>query len=384
MYEVPSKYLTELLNSPPNDRKAADILDSASASSPVRLEDAAVLMLSGCVSAEIHNKIIKRAGNLAREVFGKKVKLFVPLYLSNICVNNCLYCGYRAENMSMPRRTLAPDEFKRELEEVTGLGYRVIELVTSESPELKREGVLEEYVRIAREVLDQAGPDESGNSPELILMSWLLDTDRFKSLKDAGLDAFYLWQETYDREQFEKFHPSGNPKSDYNRRIEVFDNAIRAGIDKVGLGVLFGLGDWKRDVLSLIGHGRHIEKTYGINPEVIGIPRFKHAEGAPMIDAPFPVSDNELKLAVALYRLAFPTSHVFLNTREKLGLILDLLDSGGSEMNISCAVYPGGYTEPSDGRQFEFYNLPMGKTVEMLGKRGYEATHFRGLQGNKC
>jgi len=376
MYEVDSNYISDLTSVSVGNDGIDGILNSLTRSNPLSLENAARLLEAGSVSKEASLKITGHAGDLTREVFGRKIKLFVPLYLSNDCVNNCLYCAYRKGNEEMPRRTLSKDDFRREMEAVTDQGYRVIELVTSESEDLIAPGVLEDYIRIARETLDSVGVPGRGEDPEIILMSWVLGPDRFSTLKDAGLDAYYQWQETYNREQFRKLHPSGSPKANFEKRIGVFDHALRSGIGKIGMGVLFGLGKWKSEVLSLIGHGRYLEEKYGVSPAAVGIPRFKHAEGAPMLEAPYPVSDYELKLAVAIFRLAFPRSHVFLNTRERLNLMLELLDGGGSEMNIACAVYPGGYTEPSKGKQFDYFNYPTDKTLGMLSERGYTSSHF--------
>jgi 2-iminoacetate synthase len=195
-------------------------------------------------------------------------------------------------------------------------------------------------------------------------------------VRDAGLDAFYIWQETYDPDVYSGLHPGTSPKSDFEWRTGVFDRAIKSGIKKVGLGVLFGLADWKYDLLSLISHGKYLQEEYGVTPDAIGIPRFRSAAGAVLKEAPNAMSDDDLKLAVALYRLAFPHSHVFLNTREKMTLLMELIGCGGSEMNIACAVYPGGYSEPKGDRQFDFYSYPTDKTVARLRDSGYEVSHF--------
>jgi 2-iminoacetate synthase len=274
----------------------------------------------------------------------------------------------------MPRRTLTDDELRVEIGCVTDMGYRVVELVTSESPGLIGKGTMARYVALAREKLHSALPAEQ--PPEVILMSWALDSGDFLSVKNAGLDSFYLWQETYDEEIYRKAHAGAFPKADFNWRIGVFDRAITAGIRRVGIGVLSGLGPWEFDTLALISHGFYLQETYGVTIDAVGIPRFKPAEGAPMREPPNPVTDDQLRMAVALYRLAFPKSHVFLNTREKLNLILELLDGGGSEMNIACAIYPGGYTEPRPDRQFAHYSYPTGKTIKLLAERGHRVTHF--------
>ncbi len=374
MFEVPEKTIKRLLEREVAEPSWRAALESISPGSPADLETIAVLLQAGRDDRNAFEEVISAAGRMKEAVFGPTVKLFVPVYLSNACVNNCLYCAYRRDNLDMPRRTLTLEEFRKEIEHVTGMGYRVLELVTGESQELQRDGELAKYVEVAREIVDSSPQPDSPS--EVILMSWALDEDEFVEVREAGLDSFYLWQETYDRESYSKAHCDASPKADFAWRLGVFDRAIRAGIDRVGIGTLFGLASWEFDVLALISHGKYLEETYGVTIDAIGVPRFKPAPGAPMQEPPWPVSDDNLKLAVALYRLAFPRSHVFLNTREKLNLMLDLLAGGGSEMNIACAVFPGGYTEPKRERQFEHYSYPTDKTLSVLKERGYHPTHF--------
>jgi len=375
MFRVPKEKIGRLVTDAGDIGGWRSALECVAPDLPLNLETAALLMRAAMSDEAAFVAIIESAGRMRDTVWGRSVKLFVPVYISNACVNECLYCAYRAPNLAMSRRSLDPDEFRREIVEVTSMGYRVIELVTSESPALKENGALARYLSTARDVVECAagvGKQEA----EIILMSWALSEEEFESVRRGGLEAFYLWQETYDEVRFRDLHPQGTPKARFEDRIEVFDRAIGSGIRKVGMGVLFGLSDWRYDVLALISHGRYLEETYGVSPDAIGVPRFKHAEGAPMQVAPCAVSDDELRVAVAIYRLAFPRSHVFLNTREKLPLMLKLLDGGGSEMNIACAVYPGGYTHPSRERQFDHYSYPTEKTLALLAGKGYRPTHY--------
>jgi 2-iminoacetate synthase len=374
MFEVPSEIIHKLLDTTSIPTSLSAILDKVTPESPLDIEGAAEIIRIYRTDANVLGEVTGRAKRVKIETLGNSVKFFIPIYLSNVCVNDCLYCSYRMGHGSMPRKTLNEAEFRHELEEVLGMGYRVLELVTSESPELKNNYQLAKYVSIAREMVNKVSQTEE--KPEVILMSWALADDEFKAVRDAGCDAFYLWQETYDKEIYLELHPVGTPKSDFEWRIGVFERAMNAGFERVGLGVLFGLTPWEFEVLALIAHGKYLENSYGYRVDVIGIPRFKPAEGAPMQAPPYPVSDDELRLAVALYRLAFPYANVVLNTREKLNLVLDLLAGGGSEMNMACAIYPGGYTEHSDARQFEHYSYPTDKTLEMLIGKGYSPSHF--------
>jgi 2-iminoacetate synthase len=374
MFEVPSKNIHKLLEITSAQRSLSAIIDKITPVNPLDIEAAAQIINAFRVDAKVLGEVTRKANQIKLETLGNTIKFFIPIYLSNVCVNDCLYCSYRMGHSSMPRKTLTEAEFRNELEQVLGMGYRVLELVTSESPELKINKQLAKYVSIAREMVDKASQAEE--KPEVLLMSWALRDDEFKAVRDAGCDAFYLWQETYDRDIYNSLHPEGTPKADFEWRTSAFERALNAGFERVGLGVLFGLGPWEFEVLSLIAHGKYLETTSGHPIDVIGIPRFKPAEGAPMQAPPYPVSDDDLRLAVALNRLAFPYTNVFLNTREKLNLVLDLLEGGGSEMNMACAIYPGGYTEHSDARQFEHYSFPTERTLEMLIGKGYSPSHF--------
>ena len=374
MFAVPDSAIRLLLDGPPPRRSWETILAEVGPSNPLSIDDAASIIRMSRMGCDVLPAVVARAAEVKAEVLGDSVKLFVPVYLSNICENDCVYCAYRSGHDAMPRRTLSEEDFRREIAQVLGMGYRVIELVTSESPELKGAGRLARYVSIAREMADSA--PHAGEDAEVILMSWALSEDEFAEVRAAGCDAFYLWQETYDRDSYAALHPAGTPKADFDWRVQVFDRALRAGIRRVGLGVLFGLASWDFDVLALIAHGKYLEETYGVPVDVIGIPRFKPASGTPLAEPPNPVSDDELRLAVALYRLAFPHSQVFLNTREKLSLMLDLLAGGGSEMNVACAIFPGGYTEQTHDRQFEHYSYPTDKTLRLLREKGYRPSHF--------
>ncbi|MCX6647095.1 MAG: hypothetical protein NTY09_12185 [bacterium] len=351
------------------------ILESISPDNPADLDEIAYLLGAGKSDTKNYSAIIRQAGELKKSVFGNTVKIFIPLYLSNVCVNRCLYCGFNADNVSMPRKTLTDEEFRIEMETVLGLGYRVIELVTSESPAVKKNHRLADFVGIAADVMSQkVAADEDS---QLILMSWLLSDDEFAMVRKAGLENFYLWQETYSRQIFMKLHPEGTPKSAFDERIEVFDKAVGSGIKNVGIGILYGLAPWEFDLLALIDHGKYLQNECGANIDALGLPRFKHAKGAMIEKAPYPVTDDDLRLAVALYRLAFPKSHVFLNTREKLPLLLKLLNGGGSEMNIACSVYPGGYTNPQRDGQFDVYNYPTEKTLKWLKENGFQPAYIR-------
>jgi 2-iminoacetate synthase len=203
-------------------------------------------------------------------------------------------------------------------------------------------------------------------------MSAPLDTKDYKVLKRAGLDEVYCWQETYNRGRYEEVHPPSTPKHDYLYRTRTFERVLEAGIQRYGMGVLFGLYNWEYDVLALLGHAKWLEDKFGIAPYAFGVPRFKGAHGALRQKPFYRVTNKMYRLSVAVFRLAFPHAQTYLNTREHIGFIYELLKGGGSELNIEASTYPGGYTDGHKNGQFFHYSYDSEKIFKILRNMGLE------------
>lgn len=327
------------------------------------------LLLKTYKEEELLNCVIESANVLKNKVFGNKVKIYVPVYITSKCVNNCVYCGFRKDNILLHRKRLSLDEFKKEIDFVLDIGHRTIELVLGSDPELKGKN-LAPYIEITARRLKKKG----GGS--IILMSEPMSIEDYKILKEAGVNEVYCWQETFNQECYAKIHPKSTSKSNYKYRLTIFDRVLNAGIQRYGMGVLFGLYNWEYDMLSLLKHAQWLEAKYGIAPYAFGIPRFKTAEGALRQKVLYRVTNRMYRLAVAVYRLAFPTTHTYMNTRESLNLILDLLKGGGSEVNIEASTVPGGYTEQfKNGEQFFHYTYNSEKVFNLFRELEFEPAY---------
>ncbi len=270
----------------------------------------------------------------------------VPVYATSICAEGCLYCNYRRENHEgVERVRLTDDQLEHEMRFLVHVeGHRVLELVYSSDPGVSA-GDIARHLRIARRVLDEAGGGvTSVNGPSL-------DEEGYRLLAQQDTGFVALWQETYDRERYGLLHPPPGVKCNFENRLDAFDRMFRAGIRRVGMGVLSGLADWRWDWGMLLLHEEYMERTYGTGPAVLGIPRLKHAPGADRIDGYTP-TDLEFRYAVAVHQDCRPDCYPFVNTREDWGLCMDLARGGGCLFTFNCSTIPGGYTRRHRGAQF--------------------------------
>lgn len=318
------------------------------------------------------------AQKLKEHVLGKVIYLPVPLYVGNVCINNCVYCGFRKDNKNIVRKTLTDAELRKKVTELISHGFRMIELVYGESYNIQ---TIKRHVQITKALIEKAG------GGEVILNSAPFPISKdYKFLNKAGTDVVVEWMETEDREKYTELHPGDTPKSNYVLRKQCYDKMLKGGMKNVGIGILFGLANWKKDVLTLIQHTRYLEKNYKVAP-IIGIPRLKPAIGAPYFSDKkygynkYKINDEQLKLIVAVYRLAMPYSQIFISTREMPKLMFELLEKcgGGNLFATECSVEVGakhdvGYKSltSENGRygQFEVYSLDIKDVIKRLNKNG--------------
>jgi len=319
-------------NEQPSNAIVEIILDKALKLKGLTLEDVAILLN---VRAPLREAILKTAGEVKQAVFGRRIVLFAPLYLSNECVNNCLYCGFRIENREAARKTLSVEEAVREAKTLEAKGYKRLLLVAAENPSKSNiDYILKVIEAIYRET----------DIRILHLNAAPMPVDDLERLKVAGIGVLQVFQETYHPETYAMMHPSGR-KKDYSYRLSAMDRAIDAGFDDLGIGALLGLYDWRFEVLATIAHARYLKERYGIWPHTISVPRLRPAVGSPLTETPFPVSDEEFKLIVAIYRLAVPTAGVVVSTREGADLRREVLAVGASQISAGSKTEPGGYEE---------------------------------------
>jgi 2-iminoacetate synthase len=340
-------------------------------------EDAASLLAWGR-DPESRAEIQAAASRLRERVAGNTLEFIIPEYLTSFCQNDCLYCGYRKSNPLAERIRLSLDEYERELDLILSWGHRQIELVLAEDAEFGPER-LTAYVELTRSKLDALGGGLVAlNAPPY-------EEDDYRRLRAAGLDWVALWQETYDRAHFDRWHYPGSPKRHYEFRLDVWDRAIAAGFARVALGVLFGLYDWRYDVLAVVEHGNYLRRAYGLEPHALGIPRLKPARGVLASQKPsrFSVSDEDYALAVSVYHLAFPRTRLFFNTRERYEFNLSMV-AGGDLFTVDCETLPGAYLRGRLPGQFAtHYYPPRREVLATFEGRGFSCRYLAPEDGAK-
>ncbi len=307
--------------------------------------------------------IVAAAGRVKEMIYGKRVVLFAPLYLSNECTNNCLYCGFRKENAVLSRLTLSSAEAVDQARLIASMGHKRILLVCGEKPALNGIAYVVEAIRGIYENVDIRRINVNV-APQ--------STEGFKLLKEAGIGTYQLFQETYHPGKYSYYHPSG-AKADYRWRITAFERALEAGIDDYGMGVLFGLYDYRFEVMALIKHAQKLEQRWGVGPHTVSVPRLKKAAGATVYNTGFLLSDQQLSLVTAVLRLALPYTGLILSTREPGKLRDYLLKIGISQISAGSSAAPGGYSaKESAGTQFYLEdNRTLDEVVRDICEAGY-------------
>jgi 2-iminoacetate synthase len=344
-------------------REAFALLRSLSARRRLSLHEAARLLSTG--DPMVWETAAAMARAVREEVFGRRIVLFAPLYLSNDCSNNCLYCGFRRDNAETLRITLSPAQAVAEARHLERKGFRRLLLVAGEHPGKTK---VEYLCEVLRAIYRETG------MRILHVNAAPMPADSFRALKEAGAGVYQCFQETYNPETYAQVHVSG-AKADFASRLSVMDRAIPAGFDDVGIGALLGLYDYRFEVLSVIRHAEHLHESYGTFPHTISVPRFKRAFGAPLSVAPLPVSDAEFERVVVVYRLAVPSAGVVVSTREPASLRERCLDIGASQISAGSRTDPGGYADGSRRRESEQFEVddrrPIGEIVRAVLRRGY-------------
>ncbi len=321
---------------PSDPGKVREVIAKARELRGLDLEDAATLLK--CDDPGLLEEIFAAASWVKDAIYGRRVVLFAPLYYSSACVNNCLYCGFR-KDAKRSRRSLSLEEVAREVAALQREGHRRLLVIGGEVPGPK---ALDHLLGVIRTVYETR---EGGDIRRVNVETAPMTVDEFRELAKARIGTYVVFQETYHRETYRTMHPDG-PKADYDWRLEVMHRAMRAGIDDVGIGVLFGLYDYRFDVLALLQHARHLEATHGTGPHTISVPRIEPTPDAPLsLSPPAPVSDVDLCKIVAVLRLSVPYTGIILSTRETSQLRDKLLDLGVSQMSAGSCTEPGGYSD---------------------------------------
>jgi len=348
LFSINREKLFHLLEgSEPSAEELNTILHKAQQLKGLDLEDVAALL-----RVQEHNKIkqiMEVAKYVKEEIYGKRLVLFAPLYTGNVCVNNCVYCAFRRANKHLVRKVLNMDEIEQEARILLKDGHKRILLICGESPKNDINYVCE---AIRRVYSIHVGKDNIRRiNVELAPMT----VEEFRQLSKEKIGTFVCFQETYDPELYKEYHPEETPKSDYLYRLNVMHRAMEAGIPDVGLGVLFGLADYRFEILALMEHAQDLEQKFGCGPHTISFPRIEPAEGAPLPEnIPHKVSDENFKKIIAIIRIALPYTGIILSTRESDELRTELFNYGISQISAGSRTNPGAYSHVADksGSQF--------------------------------
>lgn len=323
---------------------AADVLKILSKAKELKGLDALdVATLTAVDDPRLLDELFHTAKYIKETIYGQRMVIFAPLYISNLCGNECLYCAFRAKNKAVKRRALTQEEVACEVEILENQGHKRVLLVAGES--YPKQGF--QYILDA---VDTIYATKSGNGEirRVNVNIAPLTTEEFRQLKKANIGTYQLFQETYHRQIYSKVHLAGK-KSDYDWRITAIDRAMEAGIDDVGIGVLFGLCDWRFELLALMQHIRHLEEKFGVGPHTISVPRLEPATGSDMAThPPQPVSDTDFRKIVAILRLAVPYTGIIMSTRETPKMRRETFALGVSQISAGSRTNPGGYAEGED------------------------------------
>lgn len=278
------------------------------------------------------------AGQLKKDIYGNRIVVFAPLYISNFCVNNCTYCGYKHSN-DIPRRRLTREEIQEEVISLEKMGHKRLALEVGEDP--KNCDI--DYVVDSIDAIYKTKND-NGSIRRINVNIAATTVENYRKLKAAEIGTYILFQETYHEPSYKAVHPR-SVKGNYEYHLTAFDRAMEAGIDDVGGGVLFGLADYMFEVIGLMMHNEHLEKEWGVGFHTISVPRLKKAEGMSLEEFPHLVDDETFKKIVAIIRIAVPFTGIILSTRESEAMRKEVLHYGVSQISAGSCTGVGGYKE---------------------------------------
>ncbi|AEX84561.1 iron-only hydrogenase maturation rSAM protein HydG [Marinitoga piezophila KA3] len=335
-----------------------------------RLDPEEMATLLNVEDEELLEEIFEGARELKRRIYGNRIVLFAPLYIGNECINNCQYCGFRVTNKNIVRRSLSIEEVKKEVEALEDKGHKRLIVVFGEHPKYNAK-FMTETIRTIYNTKKGKGEIRRVNvnaAPQTV--------EDYKLFKEVGIGTFQIFQETYHRETYKKYHISG-PKSNYLWRLYGLDRAFQAGLDDVGIGALFGLYDWKFEAMGLLYHTIHFEERFNVGPHTISFPRIEPALDTPIAERPpYALDDKNFKKLVAILRLAVPYTGLILTAREPVEIRNEVLKFGVSQIDGGSSIGVGSYSETDEEKikKSQFLlgdNRTLDQIIEELCEEGY-------------
>jgi len=354
-------------NTKPTKERVREVIAKSLAKNRLSLEETAVLI--NATEPELIEEIKQGAKTLKEKVYGKRIVLFAPLYVGNYCTNNCKYCGFRTTNRKQVRTTLTEDQLIKEVEALEDTGQKRLILVYGEHPKYNAEF-------IAKSVKTVYGVKKgNGEIRRVNINAAPMEVEDYKTVLEAGIGTYQIFQETYHKPTYKSVHLAGK-KADFDYRLTGLDRAQEAGIDDVGIGALFGLYDWRFELLSLIRHVNHFEACYNVGPHTISFPRIKDASEYDIVDK-YRVSDEDFTRLVAILRLAVPYTGLILTAREPAEIRDEIMSFGVSQIDGGTKIEMGSYSKEDqeqdlDKEQFKINdNRSLGEIIEELVDKEY-------------
>lgn len=358
-YAEKNKHNAELIDS---------IIEKAKERKGLSHRDASVLL--ACDVEEKNQEIYKLAEQIKKDFYGNRIVLFAPLYLSNYCINGCVYCPYHAKNKHIPRKKMTQEEIKREVIALQDMGHKRLAIETGEDPVNNPLEYVLDSIKTIYSIKHKNGAIRRVN-----VNIAATTVENYKKLKEAGIGTYILFQETYHKESYEKLHPTG-PKHNYAYHTEAMDRAMQGGIDDVGLGVLFGLELYKYEYAALLMHAEHLEAVFGVGPHTISVPRIRPADDIDPEAFNNSISDEIFQKIVACIRVAVPYTGMIISTRESKECREKVLHLGISQISGGSKTSVGGYDEndytEEDSSQFDVNDTrPLDEVIKWLMEIGY-------------
>ena len=345
-----------------------EIIEKSKSAEGLTPEETAVLL--NLEDKELIEEMFKAARQVKEKLYGKRLVVFAPLYVSNYCVNNCTYCGYKHCNDELKRKKLNKEQLIEEVKVLESLGHKRIALEAGEDPVNAPLDYILDCIKSIYSI-----KFDNGSIRRINVNIAATTVENYKRLKDAEIGTYILFQETYHKPTYERLHVSG-PKHNYNYHTTAMHRAREAGIDDIGMGVLYGLYDYKYETLAMLMHAMDLEETTGVGPHTLSVPRLRPAENVSLENYPYLVDDEDFKKIVAILRLAVPYAGLILSTREEPGLRDEIIALGVSQVSTGSCTGVGGYSEsyidPEEKPQFEVgdHRSPV-EMIESLMEAGY-------------
>ena len=344
------------------------IIEKAKLGKGLTHREASVLL--ACDNEEKNNEIFKLAEKIKKDYYGNRIVLFAPLYLSNYCINECVYCPYHAKNKHIPRKKLSQEEIKNEVIALQDMGHKRLAIESGEDPVNNPIEYILESIKTIYGIKHKNGAIRRVN-----VNIAATTVENYKKLHEAGIGTYILFQETYNKESYEKLHPTG-PKHNYKYHTEAMDRAMHGGIDDVGLGVLFGLESYRYEFAALLMHAEHLEAVFGVGPHTISVPRIKKADDIDPDTFDNGIDDDIFAKIVACIRISVPYTGMIISTRESEQCRARLLHLGISQISGGSKTSVGGYFKPmpekDDSAQFDVSDRrPLDEVLKWLMELGY-------------